>query len=309
LSRRPAVAVAGTATALLLALVGVSSGGEVAVKSPAPIAILLHAGGFILPEGPTGMERARRAAMAAGLEPIDIDYTLGDPMQAWRDVRDIARRYKASGRRIVAYGDSAGGNLAALLAQHVLGEAAVVNSPPSSLVNWPYREGIDDPLQVMGMDLWDFEKTSLKERQFLSPKLHRTRNLIVVMATPEDAVVPYSMNATWAKADPKVKLWQIKGEHMGGAGAVYDRHLANAMRFLNGRLGRHDPSPLSHAPHAGGPVHPPGVPPQRCSSTSCTWGPFGKAEAPLDALAPRCHLRSDPTACDNSTRFPSGSRT
>jgi hypothetical protein len=186
-------------------------------------------------------------------------------LQAWREVSDIVRRYKAAGRRIVAYGDSAGGNLAALLAQHGLAEAAVVNSPPSSLVNWPYREGKDAPTQVLGMDVWEVEKMSLTERGFLSPKLHRTRNPIRVMATPDDTVVPYSMNATWAKADANVKLWQIKGDHMGGAGAIYDRHFANSMRFLNGRLGRHDPSPLSDAPHAWGPVHPPAAPPQRCS--------------------------------------------
>jgi acetyl esterase/lipase len=59
-----------------------------------------------------------------------------------------ARRLRERGYRVFAYGDSAGGTLAALLADRGLVRAAVANEPPSNLIEWPGYYSSDDEWQA-----------------------------------------------------------------------------------------------------------------------------------------------------------------
>lgn len=79
---------------------------------------------------------ARRMARGPRLRRAADHLPLFDPLAAWHRVRDEARRLARRGRSLYAYGESAGGTLAALLAERCLVRAATVNAPVSDLTSW-----------------------------------------------------------------------------------------------------------------------------------------------------------------------------
>jgi acetyl esterase/lipase len=165
-----------------------------------PILLLMHSGGFVIPGD---MHDAAALAPRYGFEPRDIQYTLGDPLQAWRDVRAAALRGLRSGRRVYAYGSSAGGTLAVLLAEHRLVEAAAADAPPGDLTNWGEAEMARLGIQNYWEDMPNHGATT---RRFLSPILSGTSRPVLLQQDAADPIVPFGPNAAWAKRERKVWL-------------------------------------------------------------------------------------------------------
>jgi dipeptidyl aminopeptidase/acylaminoacyl peptidase len=66
-----------------------------------------------------------------------VDVTLGaGPIQAYADVRRVARAWRSDGYRVLAYGASTGGSLAVRLAGENEVRAAVAVGAPTNLLTW-----------------------------------------------------------------------------------------------------------------------------------------------------------------------------
>ena len=97
-----------------------------------PVMLLFHGGGWILFSG-APMASEEEAARMQGFETINVDYVLGDVPTAFTQAVQLAKQLKKRGRRVYAYGESAGGTMAAFLAQRGLADSAAVHSPVSSI--------------------------------------------------------------------------------------------------------------------------------------------------------------------------------
>lgn len=195
------------------------------------MALLLPAGGFTSPVPP--MLDARSAARQAGFRPVELDYPLGLPISAWRFVRARARQLSRQGETVVAYGESAGGTLAAGLGVHGLARFTVANSPVSNLPRWDARR---TNLLILA--------TTQAQRRILSPAFHCTQTPILVMASPQDTTFPYALNRRWARGDPRVHLFSFTGGHIAPPDdpAAYRRELETAFSWLRSGLDRARPA-------------------------------------------------------------------
>jgi acetyl esterase/lipase len=125
---------------LLLGVVAPAAGAS--GPAPAPGIVLVHPGGFT---GGTGTsllpvaDRLRAAGYAVSLP----DYTLSNVGLAIRDVRRAAWVFHRQGRKVVLWGFSAGGTLAAAVAVRGHADGAVIASSPTNLVDWrsPVKAG------------------------------------------------------------------------------------------------------------------------------------------------------------------------
>ena len=103
--------------------------------------------------------------------PHYVTYPLGDLPAAVSTARAEARRLRRpfGADRVYAYGSSAGGTLAALLAGDGLVAAAVAKAPVSDLVGWEW------PLGAYGPDYFEQIGADLAARYRLSPLRRRAR--------------------------------------------------------------------------------------------------------------------------------------
>ncbi|MGB3695920.1 MAG: alpha/beta hydrolase [Gordonia sp. (in: high G+C Gram-positive bacteria)] len=94
--------------------------------------VFFHGGGFVLGSRASHDSAARALAVASGADVLSVDYRLApehpfpaavdDSVAAWRFAVDKAPDWGIDPRRIAVAGDSAGGNLAAVVAQQVRGD-------------------------------------------------------------------------------------------------------------------------------------------------------------------------------------------
>lgn len=114
---------------------------------PFPTVVLLHGGGFVIGDLDTHAAMARSIAAGAGAVVVAVDYRLApeakfpaaaeDAIAAVRDVQSRLAEY--GGNEVLAVaGDSAGGNLSAVAAQHVPGIAAQLLVYPATDVLGEY---------------------------------------------------------------------------------------------------------------------------------------------------------------------------
>ncbi|MEV5002230.1 alpha/beta hydrolase [Nocardioides sp. LML1-1-1.1] len=114
---------------------------------PFPTVVLLHGGGFVIGDLDTHAAMARSIAAGAQAVVVAVDYRLApeakfpaaaeDAIAAVRDVQSRLSEYGGSEVLAVA-GDSAGGNLSAVAAQHVPGIAAQLLVYPATDVLGEY---------------------------------------------------------------------------------------------------------------------------------------------------------------------------
>lgn len=97
------------------------------------IVLALH-GGFWSIGKPASVESVCVGLRHQGVACLSVPYALGDYPQAIRDVRAAVRARPE--QRIVLYGFSAGGTLAAYLAAHGEVDAAMVEAAPADLTRW-----------------------------------------------------------------------------------------------------------------------------------------------------------------------------
>lgn len=173
-----------------------------------PQLILIHGGSFLY-EDPTFESLTRRRALRAGFTPHYLRYPLGDMPGAFQAARAEALRLRARfGSAVYAYGSSAGGTLAALLAGDGLVSAAVAKAPVSDLLDWEW------PLSAYGPDY--FERIGLSApaaRRRLSPLRRRARHPLLILQGYRDRVVPVAMNRKYAVKFKRVYLWVVQGGH------------------------------------------------------------------------------------------------
>jgi fermentation-respiration switch protein FrsA (DUF1100 family) len=128
---------------------------------------------------------------------------------AFRAARAEAVRLRARhGSAVYAYGSSAGGTLAALLAGDGLVSAAVAKAPVSDLLDWEW------PLSAYGPDY--FERIGLSApaaRRRLSPLRRRAREPLLILQGRGDRVVPVAMNREYAAKFKRVYLRVVQGGH------------------------------------------------------------------------------------------------
>jgi acetyl esterase/lipase len=190
-----------------------------ASPSPRPIALLFHQGGFV--DGAADMMAEQQAtARGLGLRPVRVDYELGNLPAAVRDAKAAAAQY-ARRPALVAYGESAGGGLAALLAARGLVDAAVTYSGVNNLSKWFKGR---DPLQA----------TPAQLRKW-SPTARRSKNPILTYTTAVDPYVAPEPTRRWARRDPKVRHREVLGLHivdLPGLEGATARNVRAAMRWL-----------------------------------------------------------------------------
>src|SRR6476469_1461214 len=171
-----------------LSVPGVGAGGSVR-----PQLILIHGGSFLY-EDPSFESLTDRRAIQAGFVPHYLRYPLEDMPAAFQAAREEAARLRAMyGTAVYAYGSSAGGTLAALLAGDGLVSAAVAKAPVSDLLDWEW------PLSAYGPGY--FERIGLAApaaRRRLSPLRRPARRPLLVVQGRRDRIVPLAMNRAYS---------------------------------------------------------------------------------------------------------------
>lgn len=186
------------------------------LTSPAqakPVVLMFHGGGFV--EGRASIPDAERAARQAGFRPVEIDYTLGHLPSAVRDARRAAKRRNG---RAFAYGESAGGTLAALVAQAGLVRRAVAFMPAVDLVGT-----FANPLMA---DYADRLNATPDQLHRWSPIHRRTRNPILAQIAVDDLLVDPAVSLGWAERARRVRAQQVPGNH------IYPPNQADRLRQL-----------------------------------------------------------------------------
>lgn len=203
------------AVAALLALALLAATPAAASSPPAvgdagsapPHLLLIHGGSFLF-EDQTFEPLTRAAALRAGFIPHYLRYPLGDMPAAFQAARAEARRLRARyGSSVYAYGTSAGGTLAALLAGDGLVSAAVAKAPPTDLLGWSW------PLGAYGADYYEQIGLNPTARRWLSPLRRPVRSPLLLVHGRRDRVVPASMSVAFAAKFEQVHLWVVRGGH------------------------------------------------------------------------------------------------
>lgn len=107
----------------------------------AVVVFVLHWGGF-LGGTPALMDPHVNALRAAGVNAVALDYPLTTPLAEERWVARRVREAKRDGKRVIVWGTSAGGTLAASVAQRGIADAGVATAPVADLTSW----SLDYPL-------------------------------------------------------------------------------------------------------------------------------------------------------------------
>jgi len=175
---------------------------------PKPHLMLLHGGSFLFDDDefePT----TREAALRAGFIPHYTTYPLGDMPAAVLALRAEARRLrlKFGADMVYAYGSSAGGTLAALLAGDGLVGGAVAKAPVSDLITWEW------PLLEYGVEYYEEVALAYSDRYRLSPLRRPAKEPLLLIHGAGDRVVPISQSEAFASKFRRVHLWQVPGGH------------------------------------------------------------------------------------------------
>lgn len=208
LARAAALALlAAACCAALVARPAVAAVGVGEARSLAPHLLLIHGGAFLF-DDPGFEARTEAAARAAGFVPHYLRYPLGDLRGAVRAARDEARRLGSRfPGRLFAYGSSAGGTLAALLAGDGMVRAAVAKAPPSDLLGW------DWPLRAYGPDYRLRIGADPVALRRLSPLRRPARRPLLIVHGDRDAVVPVAQSEAFAAKFRRVHLHAVPGGH------------------------------------------------------------------------------------------------
>jgi pimeloyl-ACP methyl ester carboxylesterase len=176
--------------------------------SPKPQLILFHGGSFLF-QDPTFRPLTLPYALANGFVPHYVNYPLGNLPAAVEAARLEARRLRdlVGLENVYAYGASAGGTLAAILAGEGDVSAAVAKAPVSDFGTWEW------PLGVYGGNYYETILAGLETRARLSPVARPEERPLLVIQGREDKIVPPAMNEGFAAKFARVYLWLVPGGH------------------------------------------------------------------------------------------------
>lgn len=171
-----------------------------------PVVLLIH-GGSWLRGGPPAMDIPGRMAREMGFRAVQVEYPLGDLLAANQTVRRIAANWRERGHQVVTLGESAGGQIAALLAAEGRVDYAVANAPVSNLLTW--WEGGDEEA------FWEGELDADEAlRRRMSPLFQPHRNPVLVLHSRKDPVVKAARSIAYDRKFPQVTLRWVGGCHI-----------------------------------------------------------------------------------------------
>jgi pimeloyl-ACP methyl ester carboxylesterase len=175
---------------------------------PKPQLILFHGGSFLF-QDPTFRPLTLPYALANGFVPHYVNYPLGNLPAAVEAARLEARRLRdlVGLENVYAYGASAGGTLAAILAGEGDVSAAVAKAPVTDFGTWEW------PLGVYGANYYETILAGLETRARLSPVARPEERPLLVIQGREDKIVPPAMNEAFAAKFARVYLWLVPGGH------------------------------------------------------------------------------------------------
>jgi hypothetical protein len=197
-------------------------------RSGRPVLLMFHGGGFI-GGSPDQLDVAAAVARDAGFETVQVDYALGDSVQALRDAKRIAR-HRGRRHRVFAYGESAGGTLACRLAELKLAAAANCMSPVADIVAWG-RSVQPDPELRRGL------LGTLKQRRYVGLVGHPAKRPVEAEVGEEDFPDIVDGIRRWTEADPRVRLVTVPGGHVG-SDSHYEANMTRAVAWLARRATR-----------------------------------------------------------------------
>lgn len=208
--------------------------GRPAIAGERPAIVMFHAGGYVFGT-PSLLMEAADAARQHGLDPVPVRYTLGDPAKALRDAKAAARRAGRGGRIVFAYGESAGGGLAARVAQLGLAERAATLSPLANLDGFADLS-VPQPRPQHRAFGSEAAQHRLSPTNFLSPV--PIQALIGIDETPS----PFTdWIERWARKDDAVRMQLVPGGHI--ASGHYEAAVQKALQFLTRRCDCARPRP------------------------------------------------------------------
>jgi acetyl esterase/lipase len=199
--------------------------------APKPQLILIHGGSFLFHD-PFFRPLTRSWAKEMGFVPHYVDYPLGNLPAAVTAAREEARQLRqlVGVDRVFAYGASAGGTLAAILAGEGDVAAAVAKAPISDLATWEW------PLGRYGTNYYETIVATPEARLRLSPINRPELQPLLVIQGRGDDVVPPSMNEAFASKFARVHLWLVPGGHTTERERPWI--ISGAMRWLAQRATR-----------------------------------------------------------------------
>ena len=194
-------------------------------RAKRPVVLLLPAGGFIFDI--ETLPYPERTARKLGFQPKVVDYPEWDLSGAVRAVRAAARRVRGNGREVYVYGESAGGTLAALLAEDGRVGAAAVYCPIADLV--PFIRRSHDPELYMALI-----KADEPELRRYSPGLHDSVRPIFAMRAMDDSPFMNQGIRRWDRRDPDAESVAVGGAHLKDPDhpAVYRRNVRRGLTWL-----------------------------------------------------------------------------
>ncbi len=200
-------------------------------SGPPPQLLMIHGGSFLFGD-PFFAARTEAPAIAAGFVPHYMSYPLGDLRGAVLASREEAMRLRGRFGQgdVYAYGSSAGGTLAALLAGEGLVSAAVAKAPPSDLVKWEW------PIGAYGPGYYEQIGVDPTARRRLSPLRRPMKRPLLVVQGRADRVVPPGMSEAFAAKFRRAHLWVVPGGH--GTDRARSWVTRRSMRWLAWTAGR-----------------------------------------------------------------------
>jgi acetyl esterase len=204
-----------------------------AAASPGPLLVYYHGGGWVEGSAVTHEPSCRLLAHLAGVRVLSVDYRLApehpfpaaadDALAAYLDARARAAELGADPARVAVGGDSAGGNLAAVVALDVRGDAA---APAFQLLIYP---GLDmtrkHPSRLRfgnGFVLTE-QNMTWYEDQYVPDRSRRADPRVSPMLAPDLAGLPPAYVAT-ALADPLRDEGEAYAERLRAAGVTVALH-------------------------------------------------------------------------------------
>lgn len=169
-------------------------------------------GGFVLPASDADLAQACRELGRRGLAARPLRYPLRDVPGALDSARRAASAAARGKGPVFVLGDSAGGTIAAMLAQEGRVDAAVAVAAPTNLLSW----------NAANTTYWqDMLHMSEADRAAASPVFAAGRHgrPLLLMHSRADELVPYAQSAELAGELRDAELIDLSGGHSAVADA------------------------------------------------------------------------------------------
>ena len=188
---------------------------------PRAALVYLHAGSFIVGGTDPWLRKRCEPFARAGYLTTAVDYPIAElaPDAARfsyrRTLRHVIRAVSClarTGLPVFAYGESAGGNLAEMLAVRDRIEGSVAVAAPANLLAW--ARGNRRYWRLLGM--------SRADRRSASPlfRIGQHPRPLLLLHSPSDDIVPFEQSRRLARTLPDTRLIRLSRGHLEDPGAV-----------------------------------------------------------------------------------------